>query len=107
MNKAYNDLYIDIYLDILTVYIMGLWYICLLRRYWDLIIMVEKSGGYYGTPLKGYRGVKHGVPLSPHALKRSGGRRDMSTDNICVSVRGRTRRLWEGIRIGGGGDLYC
>ena len=46
---------------------MGPRAICLLQWYWDRLITMAKSGGYYGPLFKGCRGVAQGDPL-PTAL---------------------------------------
>ena len=64
INKAYDALYRYRCLDILAGYDVGPRDICLLKWYWDRLIMVVKSGGYYGTIFKGCHRFIQGYPLS-------------------------------------------
>ena len=38
---------------------------CILRLYLDRLLMVARTGGYYGTAFQVFRGVTQGDPLSP------------------------------------------
>ena len=64
-HKAYYALDRDICLQILEVYGVGTQALHLLQRYWVFLTIVSRSGGYYGAPFKGYRGVTKGGALSP------------------------------------------
>ena len=37
----------------------------LIQQYWDCLAMMERSGGYYGTPFRSYWGLTKGYPLLP------------------------------------------
>ena len=63
--KAYNDLDRSRRLEILKVYDVGTRALCLLCRYWERLQMVARTGGYYGEPFHGERGVTQGDPLLP------------------------------------------
>ena len=65
INKSYDALDCDFCLDILEAYGVVPRSLCLLRHYWDILMMVAWSRGYFVTPYKGYRGVTQGDPLSP------------------------------------------
>ena len=52
-------------LEILKVYGVGQQVRRILREYWNKSTVVARAGGYYGTGLKGERGVTQGNPLSP------------------------------------------
>ena len=65
LQKAYDALDREIFLEILAAYGVGPRTIRLLRKYWDRLTMVARAGGYFGLPLKGYCGMTQGDPLSP------------------------------------------
>ena len=56
------------YLVILEIYGVGTRALCLLRRYWEWIKMVDRVGGYYREPFRGERGVTQCDPLLPTIL---------------------------------------
>ena len=68
INKAYDSLDRDRCINIVAAYVVGPRYLCLLRCYWDRLIMVAWAGGYFGTPFKGYCVATQGVPLSSTIL---------------------------------------
>ena len=51
------------YLDILEGYGVGPRALRLLRRYWVMLQMMVRAGGYYGVPFHGERCVTQGYPL--------------------------------------------
>ena len=65
IQKAYDALDQDIFLEILVVYGVGPRTIRHLWTYWDRLTMVARAGGYFGILFKGYRDVTQGNPLSP------------------------------------------
>ena len=65
LQKACDALDQDICLEIIVAYGVGPRIIRLLWTYWDHLTMVARSGGYFGLPFKGYRGLTQGDPLSP------------------------------------------
>ena len=44
IHKAYDALYSNRFIDILEVYGVFPWYLCLLCRYWEILIMVAWAG---------------------------------------------------------------
>ena len=65
IQNAYDALEWDRFLDILVEYCLGSRMLQILWKYWDLLHMLENSGGYFYPPFKGYRGVNQGNHLSP------------------------------------------
>ena len=65
LHKAYDSLDSSRCLDILEGYGVGTRDLCLLRRYWERLKMVEQAGGYYREPFCVDRGVTQGNPLAP------------------------------------------
>ena len=65
IHKAYDTLDCGFYLDILVAYGVGPESLCLLRRYWEHIYMVERSDRYFGASFKGQSGVTKVYPISP------------------------------------------
>ena len=65
LQKAHNVLYRYRCLDILELYGVGPWDLHLLRRYWERLQMVARTGGYYREPFRRERGVTQRNPLSP------------------------------------------
>ena len=57
------------FLEIIAVYNIGPWALGLLWRYWDHLLMVASSGGYFGRKFQGQSGVTQGYPLSPIIFK--------------------------------------
>ena len=55
----------EIFLDILTGYVMGPQAFRLLRQYLDRLVMVAIASVYHGDPFNGYRGVTQGYSISP------------------------------------------
>ena len=65
LHKAYNDLDWDRQLGILEGYGVGPRTFRILRTYWAQLQMVEKSRGYFGTPLQKFCGVTQGDLFPP------------------------------------------
>ena len=65
LQKAYENLYGERCLEILVGYGIGPRKERILRIYLEHLLMVAKTGRYYGTPLKGYWGIVQVDPLSP------------------------------------------
>ena len=65
LQKDYNALDRSRCLGILEGYGVGPRSLRLLQRYWERLNMVTRAGGYYGSPLRGERGVTQGEPLLP------------------------------------------
>ena len=65
LQKAYDDLDWYRFLDILRAYGVDSRTIGLLWIYWGKLTMFARACGYFGIPLKGYRGVAQVNPLSP------------------------------------------
>ena len=63
LHKAYDALEPDLYLDTLAVYGVGPRSLCLVYKYWDRLTMVERAGGYFGAPFKGYHRMTQVGPL--------------------------------------------
>ena len=63
--EAYDNLYRERALELLTAYGVGPRKVRILWMYWDRLNMVAKAGGYFGRPFKGYQGVTQGDPLPP------------------------------------------
>ena len=64
-HKSYDALDRDLYLKILTMYVVVPKALRLLRHYWSILKIVERASGYFGTPFKGYHRVTQGDPLYP------------------------------------------
>ena len=56
LHKAYVALECCLCLDILAAYGVGPCALRLLRRYWEHLSMVARTGGYFGFLFKGHRG---------------------------------------------------
>ena len=54
IQKAYDTLDQEMYLELLAAYGVGPRTVRLLRTYWDQLTMVEKAGRYFGHLFKGY-----------------------------------------------------
>ena len=65
LQKAYDALYWDIYLEIHVAHGVVPRTIQLLWKYWDRLTMVDRSGGYFGHTFKGNFSVTQGDLLSP------------------------------------------
>ena len=65
IQKAYEALDQDRCLNILEGSDMVPQTLQLLKTYWTRMRMVGNSGGYFGSPFQGYRGVTQGNPLYP------------------------------------------
>ena len=65
LHKVYGALDRSRCLEILEAYGIGPKAINLIQTYWHRLTMVARSGGYYGTEIRGERGVTQGNPLSP------------------------------------------
>ena len=63
--EAYDALYRERAVELLTAYGVGPRKVRILWTYWDRLNMVAKAGGYFGRPFKGYQGVTQGDPLPP------------------------------------------
>ena len=44
LSKVYDLIYRECCIDIIVVYGVGPWMECLLRRYWDILAMVDQLG---------------------------------------------------------------
>ena len=64
-HKAYNALERSRRQEILEGYGVGPRALRLVRRYWERLQMVERTGGYYGEPFHRDRGVTQGDLFSP------------------------------------------
>ena len=65
LHKDYDALDRGCCLDILAVYGEGPQELCLLKRFWVCLLMVDRAGGYYRYLFKGQREVTQGDSLSP------------------------------------------
>ena len=65
MHKSYNAMYLGYCLDTLTAYRGGPRALRLLRRYWERLSTVSRTGGYSGAPFKGHSITTQWVPLPP------------------------------------------
>jgi len=65
LRKAYNAMDRERCLEILEGYGIGPNILRLIKRFWELAILVYRASGYYGKPFKAYRGVTQGSPFSP------------------------------------------
>ena len=63
--KAYDDLYREHCLDILSGYGVRTRTIRILQMYWVQLHIEAKAGGHYGPSFQIHRGVTQGDPLSP------------------------------------------
>ena len=62
--KSCGNLYRNMDLDLLALYMFGPRTVQLLCMYWYHLTMVAKAGRYFRRPFKGYQGVTQGDPLS-------------------------------------------
>ena len=68
LHKAYDALYRDRLLEILSWFIVVPWYLRVLCIYWDRLQMVDCVGGYYQEAFQGFWGVNQRYPFSPTIL---------------------------------------
>ena len=64
IHKSYYALDRDMCIGIIASYRVGPRDIRFIYWYWDCLIMVDRDGGYFGTPFKGFWGFTQGDPLS-------------------------------------------
>ena len=68
LQKAYNALYMEHYMDILVGYGVGPRTLHILRTYWSQIQMAEKAGGTTGQHYRSTVGSLRGTPCHPQSL---------------------------------------
>ena len=68
LQKAYDALDWDRFLEIVAAYGVGPSTIRLLQTYWGRLTMVARAGGYFGLLFKGYLGMNQSDPMSPTLL---------------------------------------
>ena len=65
LHKAYDALDCGLCLDTFAAYGIGPRELRILWRYWGCLLMLARTGGYYGALFKGHHGLTHWDLLSP------------------------------------------